>query len=83
MTSEICCTSIPLAYMRTPQQSLKKTLKEDIPVITSKSVVIRTLEEPERNSLMMMSRSFCSMSPCCIPRQEVGGVNAHTLSSHD
>lgn len=31
---------------------------------TSKSVVMRTRDEPDRNSLMMMSRSFWSMSPC-------------------
>ncbi len=32
--------------------------------LTSRSVVMRTLLEPERNSFMMMSLSFCSMSPC-------------------
>ena len=29
-----------------------------------RSVVIRTREEPERNSRMMTSRVFWSMSPC-------------------
>lgn len=36
--------------------------------LTSKSVVIRTRLEPERNSLMITSRSFWSMSPCCSKR---------------
>ena len=34
----------------------------------NKSVVIRTREDPERNSRMMTSRSFWSMSPCCKKR---------------
>lgn len=32
--------------------------------LTSRSVVMRTLLEPERNSLMIKSLSFWSMSPC-------------------
>ena len=32
--------------------------------LTSRSVVMRTLLDPERNSLMIRSRSFWSMSPC-------------------
>lgn len=31
---------------------------------TSRSVVMRTLLEPERNSFIITSLSFCSMSPC-------------------
>lgn len=34
-------------------------------VLTRRSVVINTLLEPDRNSLMITSRSFWSMSPCC------------------
>lgn len=33
--------------------------------LTSKSVVIRTRLDPDLNSLMITSRSFWSISPCC------------------
>lgn len=39
-------------------------------LLTSRSVVINTLLEPERNSLMMTSRSFWSMSPCYNRKQK-------------
>ncbi|MPC28807.1 hypothetical protein E2C01_022017 [Portunus trituberculatus] len=42
----------------------------------SKSVVISTREEPERNSRMITSRSFWSMSPCCGGGQAVRSDNA-------
>jgi len=38
--------------------------EEDERLLTSRSVVMRTRLEPERNSFMMTSLSFCSMSPC-------------------
>ena len=40
-------------------------------LLTSRSVVMSTLDEPLRNSLMIMSLSFCSMSPCY--QREGGG----------
>lgn len=39
-------------------------------LLTSRSVVINTLLEPERNSLMITSRSFWSMSPCYNRKQK-------------
>ena len=42
----------------------------------SKSVVMRTREEPLRNSRMMSSRPFWSMSPCC--RRPRPPPNTHT-----
>ena len=47
-------------------------MSHDVTGLTSKSVLIRTREEPERNSLMMSSLSFCSMSPCCAQGGEQG-----------
>lgn len=38
-------------------------------VLTRRSVVMRTLLEPDLNSLMITSRSFWSMSPCCATEQ--------------
>lgn len=45
-------------------------------VHTSRSVVMRTRLEPERNSLMIKSLSFWSMSPCCNTRLEDLNENA-------
>lgn len=45
--------------------STRQCIKEDEnTALTNKSVVMSTRLEPERNSFMMTSLSFWSMSPC-------------------
>ena len=92
MTSETCCTSIPLAWRERRDRKNRVCVCVCVRacvcvhvcvcvwrIHTRRSVVMRTREDPDLNSFIITSLSFCSMSPCCVCAR---GGEFHKDASH-
>lgn len=62
--AQLQVTPLPSHSVHVHEKLITVRAAEQMTVHTSKSVVMRTRLEPERNSLMIKSLSFWSMSPC-------------------